>query len=117
AVERWTQSTAIDWNSCVELMAGKASIASEILEKFVQQLLEDKASLNEYYQAANYQKLYQALHRLHGACCYCGVPRLKTLVQEFETRLKEHNHHDLSKLYWDTIQEIERVLSEYQAHY
>lgn len=38
--------------------------------------------------------LKNVLHRLHGGCCYCGVPELKASTQHFEMTLKETDSLD-----------------------
>ena len=34
-------------------------------------------------------QLLQQIHKLHGACCYTGVPALKNLAELLETQLKQ----------------------------
>ena len=40
-------------------------------------------------QPLDSQQLLQQIHKLHGACCYTGVPRLKDLAELIETQLKQ----------------------------
>ncbi|WP_252345914.1 Hpt domain-containing protein, partial [Shewanella indica] len=37
-------------------------------------------------------KMKACVHKLHGACCYCGVPTLQKLCQTVEGGLKQGNN-------------------------
>ena len=39
-------------------------------------------------QNEDQQAMLQAVHKLHGASCYCGVPTTQKLCQEIESALK-----------------------------
>jgi len=53
------------------------------------------------------------VHRLHGACCYCGVPRLKEIVDTFESALKQGKQHMTEKLMVLLNEAIEDVQEAY----
>ena len=44
----------------------------------------EKQRINDDYQKRNWQAFSDRIHKLHGACCYCGVPELKSCVQTLE---------------------------------
>ncbi len=88
-LEKWieleTNACAIDWTLGKKLAGGKAELAQEFFEKLREILPLEKQRINQDYQKRNWQALRDRVHKLHGACCYCGVPNLKSCVQTLET--------------------------------
>ena len=52
-------------------------------------LAQLQQALQQALQDDNAQQVLQLVHKLHGACCYTGVPRLKSLAELLETQLKQ----------------------------
>lgn len=77
----------VDWALGVKLAAGKEALAAELFEKLIAGLPEDQRQINQAFQARNWTELRDLVHRLHGACCYCGVPNLKQSAQKLESSL------------------------------
>jgi two-component system sensor histidine kinase BarA len=69
--------------------AGKADLAQEMLQLLVQSLPQAEQQIEQALTDNDQQLLLHALHKLHGACCYTGVPRLKNLLEALETQLKK----------------------------
>ena len=46
--------------------------------------------MKQLYHQEKHQELKQQIHKLHGALCYCGVPRLKAIVMHLESKLKNN---------------------------
>lgn len=107
------QSTqSIDWALCLELSNQNAELAREILTLFSQELPTYREAMQTAYQNENSQQLYELTHKLHGACCYCGVPQLKNIVAELESTLK--NNGTIDKLMVRFLQESDQVMTEFQ---
>jgi two-component system sensor histidine kinase BarA len=72
---------AIDWNLSLKLAANKADLAKDMLNGLVATLPAELANI----QAAknNHPELLKLVHKLHGAVCYCGLPRLKKSSQHW----------------------------------
>lgn len=81
----------IDWNLCVKLANNKISVAHEILLLVTQQLPNDLETIKQAQTKEDYAELLRCVHKLHGALCYCGMPRLKNAVAHLENALKEKN--------------------------
>lgn len=79
----------IDWELCVRLANNKSEIAQEILAFVLQQLSADRNTIQEAYNKLDYPELLRSVHKLHGALCYTGLPRLKRIIFEFENLLKK----------------------------
>lgn len=79
----------IDWDAALQRAAGKADLAQDMLQLLIQSLPQTQKQINQALQENEPQMLLHTLHKLHGACCYTGVPRLKNLLETLETQLKK----------------------------
>ncbi len=102
----------IDWESAVKLAGGKREFAEEILDFLIMTLSDDIAALQHSYQAKNYSDLLRKAHKLHGALCYCGLPRLKALIVRLETDLKNNTMDNLPSLLTQLGSETTLLLKE-----
>lgn len=94
-LQKWIQPpinpSAIDWELGKKLAGGKMELAKEFLEKLIATLPEDKQQINKDYQNKDWKLLRDHVHKLHGACCYCGVPELKNRAQQLEAAIESEN--------------------------
>ena len=94
-IHRWCsppeskQSDAVDWQKALQASNHNEQIAAEMLRDFLLQLPAMQREIVELAHQHQYQALQQAVHRLHGVCCYTGVPALQNLCNELETLLKK----------------------------
>ena len=66
----------------------------------------------------NTEELGKAAHKLHGACCFCGVPNLQRTVAYLEhLTQKASSVDDLQSACDELIQSIDDVLLEYEYSY
>ena len=79
---------AIDWQMCLALANHKPAVAQEILSLVVQQLPGDLKAIKEARAKKDHAEFLRLVHKLHGALCYSGMPRLKNAVAQLETALK-----------------------------
>jgi two-component system sensor histidine kinase BarA len=82
---------AIDWDLGYKLAGGKKELAKELLQSLIQTLPEEKEKINEAFTRLDFTALSEIVHRLHGACCYCGVPLLKSEAQKLEKASATHS--------------------------
>ncbi|MCF6767626.1 response regulator [Thiotrichales bacterium 19S11-10] len=80
----------VDMSIGIKLAGGSEEVALEMFEMLLNDLEEAKVLIRQYTEESDYQSLIQVVHKLHGGCCYCGVPILKVKVRELEAYLKEH---------------------------
>lgn len=74
----------IDWALSLKLVSEKPNLAKEMLLGLMDNLSSDQEKINQAYQEQQYGKLREHVHKLHGACCYCGVPHLKQVANDLE---------------------------------
>jgi two-component system sensor histidine kinase BarA len=74
-----------DRQMALKLTGNKPEIAKEMLEQLKKMLPEEQKAINLCFETKDYVGLREKVHHLHGAACYCGVPRLKNSLQNLET--------------------------------
>ncbi|WP_214000453.1 response regulator [Arsukibacterium sp.] len=81
-------NSLVDWQIGLQRAGGKPELAKDMLKMLLKSLPETQQLLNEAVSANDSEQLLQLVHKLHGACCYTGVPALKSLAETLETQLK-----------------------------
>ena len=113
-----TKYSPINWELCIEKVSGNHAIAVEILACFVEELQLNRVSFIEMYQQNDRINFEKLAHKLHGACCFCGVIRLKSLVIDLETKMPNIAHVDeVRDTFLQFIEEIDAVIKDYRQHY
>lgn len=77
----------IDIPLCLTLSHGKPALAAEILTLLLSELPQSRTDINLALDESRFADARDLIHRLHGACCYCGVPALKTICKKIERQL------------------------------
>jgi len=81
-------STRLDWTLALQRAGGKAELANEMLNMLLLSVPETLNLLNQAITSEDCPQVLSVIHKFHGACCYTGVPKLKTLAETIETSLK-----------------------------
>lgn len=106
-----TSQSPLDWKHCVKLAANNETLAKEMLNGLMQSLPSSQAAITAAYQAENFKQMREDVHRLHGACCYSGVPYLKAAVSKLETAIAKNEIEQVANLYNQMLLEIERLIA------
>ncbi|MFO8743006.1 ATP-binding protein [Legionella pneumophila serogroup 1] len=113
-----TKHAAIDWQLCVQKVSGNQALAEEFLAKFIEELYKNREEFIELMHQKNVKGLADSAHKLHGACCFCGVPILQKRVAQLEKLARRTaNADNLTEAFTDLIQSIDAVISEYENQY
>ncbi|KNC65238.1 hypothetical protein AC626_24375, partial [Pseudoalteromonas rubra] len=72
------ESHLLDWELALQRAGNKPELALEMLDMLLQSVPETLEQLNGSAQQEDTQTLLTVIHKFHGACCYTGVPTLKT---------------------------------------
>ncbi len=102
----------IDWELGVRLAGNKRDVAEELLSLFVKELPHELAEIKKFRESNNHKELLKHLHKLHGAACYCGVPRLKYATAELEKTLKQNKPTEIADLFMQFEVEANNVLKK-----
>jgi two-component system, NarL family, sensor histidine kinase BarA len=101
-----------DWSLCLKKCNNNPALAKELFDLFISELPEFYEKILHAEKMKNKKALLDVIHKLHGACCYIGVPRLKDLVADTEQLLKQNKTdaplQGVAEIL-DEIQKIERI--------
>ena len=104
-------SPAIDWELGLKLAGNKPQLAKDIMSVLMETLANDMQDIVKSKNDPNI--VLQRVHKLHGAISYCGLPRLKKLLAEFEQALKNEHFSNL-EAYLETLKaEVQLALNEF----
>lgn len=78
----------VDMELGLRLAAGKPDLARDMLTMLLASLDESEAAIDDAHRQADTTALRDAVHKLHGATRYCGVPDLAQVTEALETQLK-----------------------------
>ncbi len=103
----------IDWALGLRLAGNQQDLANDLLALAMKSLLSDVATIKQCYAIKNYEEMQQQAHKLHGALCYLGLPRIKILVAHIETELKEKKLDDIPLLLQQLDTEVTLLANDY----
>lgn len=101
----------IDWELGAKLAGNNTKAAEEMLALLIKMLPDDLAQIKNAYIENQYDQLARFIHRLHGALCYCGVPRLKTATHQLESALKCDKTQEIKTLFDQFEHEAQQLLT------
>ncbi|OPX56062.1 two-component system, NarL family, sensor histidine kinase BarA [Oceanospirillum multiglobuliferum] len=78
----------VDMELGIRLAGGKPAMAKEMLKMLVESIPETRRALEKAFNSGDLEEMVHAVHHLHGATRYCGVPRLALTTETLETQLK-----------------------------
>lgn len=103
----------IDWEQATQLAGNKRVLAEEILSMLVTSLPTEINQIASALEAQNHSEMLRLVHKLHGALCYTGLPRIKTLIARLETDLKNNIMDNLMPLFAQLQIEVNVLLESY----
>jgi len=96
-------------NEALRRANGKAELARDMLSMLISSLPTASHEISEAHNQQDWKKLWDSVHKLHGGCCYCGVPKLLKISAEVDLRLKEQQTEDIGHLIDDLLSTIEEL--------
>lgn len=123
-IKRWCQVEeslalslpSLDWQLALKRTNQDPQISRQLMTEFIHQLPSLSADIYYHWQQQNMSDLQSAVHKLHGVCCYTGVPKLQALCDEIESALKHQEHHRAVERLPTLISEAEFVVAEGNKH-
>ncbi len=92
-----TDNSPVSVKLSLEKSQNKADLAKDMLEMLLDSLDEHEFLVNLYWSENNINALQEVVHKLHGGCCYCGVPELQSICAEIDKNLQAGNTNNLEK--------------------
>lgn len=84
-------------------------LAVDMLNYLLESLPETKQSLLDALGNNDVTTLKEVAHKLHGGCCYCGVPALRTAVKVLEGALNSSEKNCITDLTSSVIVEMDKL--------
>jgi two-component system sensor histidine kinase BarA len=98
-----TSSNTVSWQLALQKANNNKHHALAMLEALLKEIPKYARLIDQYWREGKLEQLTTQVHKLHGACCYTGVPKLQNLCLGLETRLKQNQVTDF---------QVEQVLTE-----
>ncbi|MCI0510339.1 multi-sensor hybrid histidine kinase [Chromohalobacter marismortui] len=106
----------VDMQLGMRMAGGREALAHDMLTLLFEHLDESEQAIHAAWTAQDAEAFHEHIHRLNGACRYCGVPQLALLAETLETRYKAQGLAACAGLYTALQSAITR-LREWQAEH
>ena len=103
-------ANAIDWDTSLSLCYNDKAGAIEFLDDFTKRLTQHAHEIESGWNEQAKKDVLASIHKLHGACCYTGVPYLKDYCDQAQTLLKQRKTQGLAHAIASLLSEIDRVI-------
>lgn len=104
--------SVIDWELATTLAGNSREFAKDMFLRLVKQLPDEILKIKHQYHIYDLAALEHSLHQLHGALSYCGAPRLKTAIAEFEQAVMHKKYLHLDALLADFELEANLLINQ-----
>ncbi|TNF33547.1 MAG: response regulator [Gammaproteobacteria bacterium] len=106
----------VDIALCLQRANHKPLLARDMLNSLLCILPAEQADIRRYQQAHHAEALLETVHRLHGSCCYTGVPGLKDACEILESALKQSPQGQHDAAIKAVLQSIDHLQSWAEGH-
>lgn len=103
----------IDWLLMLQRSNNNKEDAVSFFNNFVASLPNHALEIEAGWQQQRNDVVLASIHKLHGACCYTGVPMLQKLCKDAEQLLKTQQLEQHPKTISTLLLEIEQVVSQW----
>lgn len=101
----------LDIGKSLSLAKDDPKLASDMLTMLIDNLDEDRRAINDAAKAQDYDTLYDHIHKLFGACCYCGVARLNAICKSLDAKIKKKSLDELEQQLHEFNLAVDELLS------
>ena len=78
----------VDISESLKLSNQDPNLARDLLRMLLKGLQDDEQTLTQLMAERDHKGMFELVHRLHGGCCYCGVPRLRAATEQLQEQLR-----------------------------
>ncbi len=115
-IETVSEASPVNISECLSLAKNNASLAKDMLSMLLASLPEERIKINLSAIDSDLSSMYEVIHKLHGACCYCGVPRLRNITKTLDAQLKNNNETQLIEHLEEFYGAVDELLQWHEAH-
>jgi HPt (histidine-containing phosphotransfer) domain-containing protein len=102
----------LDKNKALQIVAGKESLADELLAMLIKELPGYKDSTQRELDNGNKEELRKVIHKLHGGLRYVGAPALLDITSHTDQHLFDLSDEQLKDSIIQVHGEIGRLLEK-----
>ncbi|MBY6197014.1 two-component sensor histidine kinase BarA [Vibrio hangzhouensis] len=109
----------IDWGAALKQAANKEDLAVDMLQMLVDFIPEVYAMTEQVLESDfnDIEQVIHLIHKLHGSCSYCGVPRLKSICATIEKTLRAGGTlEDIEPELFELQDEMDKVLESSELY-
>ncbi len=107
------RDVVVDWELAMQLAGNSREHAEEMFVLLVKDLPSELANIKQAYSNNHFENLENRIHKLHGALCYCGAPRLKTATAALESAVRDKiTHPQIPTLLAGFEREVNALITE-----
>lgn len=114
--QKVAEASPVNISECLNLAKNDASLAKDMLAMLLDMLPAERRKVNECATNADIKTMYEVVHKLYGACCYCGLPRLKSIAKTLDVQLKNQNEDQLIAHLEEFFNAIDELLAWQENH-
>lgn len=103
----------IDLEMGAEIIDSTEQEAKELLQMLIGSLEEDAPVLKNAVTRQNPDDIYSAIHKIYGALCYCGAPKLRITGKNLKLAAKAQDLPETLKLYENFMSAVEDFKKAY----
>lgn len=96
----------VDIGEGIKLSNQDPGLARDLLRMLLKGLHSDESELNRLMQAGDHVGMFELVHRLHGGCCYVGVPRLRAATERLQEQLRPQREKQLGDIDSELLQQL-----------
>lgn len=109
-------SSPVNLKQSLDLSKNKPDLAKDMLQMLIDSLADDKEQIYTHYANKNYSQLHEVVHKLHGGCCYCGVPVLLAAAKQADKSLQHKKTDNLEQEITTLLTTIDELLEWNNEH-
>lgn len=105
---------SVDQNLTYKLSSNNKKLMNQVFSMLLQEIPTYCENIQQAAEQKSLPDLERIMHKLHGVTCYAGLPKLKQLLDQYESAKKnaEHKIPDIAQSISEELIEIEKILSE-----
>lgn len=94
--DRQFKQVPVSIQECLKKAKNKPSLAQEMLSMLIAELPDYQHTIEQLQQQQKWPELLEAVHKLHGACCYTGTRALLDSCEKTEKQLKQNDYNNIN---------------------
>lgn len=97
--------------AALRITGENSKLADEMFQRFIGELEAELEEIRRHFNNADWIKLRESTHRLHGSSAVCGVPLINHLIAQLEMAANNHEADKASDLLQDLAFEANQLIT------